>query len=249
VETLQDIIAALGKLEDTTPDQIADALKSGQGAVYQAVYNRGHEAGKEELNGRLTELGAEAKRERKRAETAEAKVAKMEEDQPDVAQIRKEYEEEQEALKAQLEEAKKSGDQRVRSILRSRAVSDLKARLVTKYGIDADYAEVQAQRAEARINPEPVEGKEGEYRTTVTVEGKSIPMQADDPLEALAQEIDQRVDARFKTGNVDTGGRTGGSSGGAGGDRFSQIREEVQKRQEGQQRQSAAERMGLAGKS
>lgn len=247
---LKEFIEALNGL-DATDDEVADALKEHKGSIFQTIFNRGHKYATKEAETKLETLESERDAERERAAKAEAKVAKLEESQPDVKAIKREFEDEIERLQGELKDARASGNSRVQEVLDARARSDLKALLMSKDfgGIDPDYADVQAQKVADRIRHEPIEGEDGRFKLQVLVEGSdNIPVQADDPLKHLAKQVSDKVDARFKSANVDTGSGTDtGGAGGNGGDLYEDIRKDVKEKQEAKKQTagSAAERLGM----
>lgn len=250
--TLQELIAELMKLGPKA-DEFADALKEGAGTMYQTIFNRGHKYANEENKTKISTLEQERDRERDRAAKAEAKAAKLEQDQPDVNAIRTEYKDKITELETALETAKADGDKRVQGVLDAQSRSELKALLMSsEFGsIDGEYASVMAERYGGRLKHEPVKDKPGEFTLMVMADGsENIPIQSKEPLKALAKELSDKVDARYKNAKVDNGSGTGGSGGGSGGQGdFDAIRKEVKDREKEKAEQRAGgleERMGYA---
>lgn len=246
--TLQELLAKLREIAPQ-PEAFASALKEAAQGLYQHIFDAGHAVATARFNADKTALEGQLENANKAKEKAERRVAQLEAEKPDVQKIRDEYKEEIERLTREKQEALDAGEARVRAVLDSRAVSDLKAVLIGEHGVDSVYAEVLADRAKARIHHVPVKDKPGEHNLEVLVEGKTIPIQTDKPLAALASEIAEKVDAKFKTGKVDTGAgtRTGGAGG--GGNIFSKVREDVKKRAEAKgTTTSAADRLSGGGR-
>jgi hypothetical protein len=229
---------------------LSDTLKSSVHAVWQIVFNEGHDVGYGKTKEAERNADGKVAAAEKRAEKAEARVKELETSQPDVAEIRKQYATEISDLKAEHEKALETERGRAVDATLRRGRSDLMAAIVA-LDVDPDYAGVLVERDEFRdrmsVDPET-------HEIVVMQKGKQIPIQSVEGKSAVklfADEIRQGVKPKWLSSNADAGsnqqsGGTPGSSSQAGF--YERVREEaIKSRETGvqseSQRKTAAERL------
>lgn len=241
-EQLREFLDGLD--ESVGAEALADALQEVHQAAYQAIYDRGHGGATSRLKSDIEDLEGKLSKEQKRRKKAEERAEQLEEENPEVGEIRSQYEEQLEETREEYEERLRKQGETLNSERRQRARSDLVAMLSGE--LDRDYAEVQVDRvlSNGRIRHDD----EGEIE--VLQDGKDIPIQADKPLEALASEITESADPKWRVSKADSGSGTQGSgaAGSGGSNRYDRIREKAKKERENARSSGppAAERMGIA---
>lgn len=224
LETLQ----AAAEDSEGTADAI-DALQQHAHEVYQEIFDRGHGEATRKAREQTEQLERDLEQARSELEKREQRIERLEEEQPDVARIESEYQDEIAELKEEAREKMSNLRDQISSERMARARSDLTSTLVQE-GVDRDYAEVQVHKAvdNGRIR----HTEDGEVE--VLQPGKEIPLQVDDPLGSLAEEIHDRTPAKFRSSDADRGsGAEGGSGGGSGSSVYDRIREQAEEERTG----------------
>lgn len=239
MEELQELIVKLRGL-NPDPEQFANLLRQEAQPLFQVVFNRGHATATSQHEQSLSGLRAQLDQANQKIRDKEKELEQLRAQTPDVALMRQEYEQRVEQLEADLKKARDEGRAALVNVLQERALSDLRA-LAARRGIDPEYADVLIYRH--KISDRIV--IRDDNGVDVLEAGKQIPIQADKPLEVLADWMYEQTPAAFRTSNADSG--SGSRSGGAGGDAagfYEGIRSGMRK--EEAPRKSAAERMNLS---
>lgn len=235
---VRDVIAQLVELK-VSPDDFAKALKEGAQPLYQAVFDLGHRLATKENKDKIRDLETERDTEKQRANGLQTKLEEAEKAQPDLAAVRKQYDAELTAKADEIKELKKAHKAEIKGARLEAKRENLRALL---NGIDPDYADIQVRKHEGRLD------FDNEGNLIVLQDGKKIPIQADDPLKALADEIRTATPPKFVVSNADggSGTETGGANNNRGAAIYEKIRKDVKEAEKGEggARKSAAERLG-----
>jgi hypothetical protein len=223
----EEILAAITG-SGQTPEQFATELQKGAQPFFQAIFDKGHGAAtvkatakETELTGRITALETERDAAVTRATDAEKKV-------PEIATIRAQYDEQIKTLKEKHKTELQTRDETAKSQRIEQAKQSTINALVTM-GVDKDKAELEVEKEFKLGRFVASENGVDVYQT-----GKQIPLAPADGktgIDLLADEINQRVEAKWKRADVDRG--TGAEKGGATqpANQFEKIRQEVKERQ------------------
>lgn len=240
-----DIRETLAQLAGANAEEVAAALREVLQPVYQIAFNAGHSTATTKAAAREASLNDLLAAEREKRAALEAEIQTLKDKAPDVQAMRQQYEARISELESQVESVRTEGIERAKSILQRKAISDLQAILAGQLGVDPDYAEVLVSKPGV-ISRIKVDEVGDEFEIAVLQEGREIPIQADKPLRAYAEELRKSVPAKFVVSRADRGGGSQGGGAGGGLSVFDQIRENAKRRNE--QRtgsKSAAERMGM----
>jgi hypothetical protein len=240
--TLDEILAELNKLDRT---QVVAGLQANSQPIYQAIYDKGtgfavakHTAEKADLEGKITGLTSQVTEKDQQITQLSAKT-------PEVATLRTQYEGQINQLKETHKNELKARDQALIGERRSRALSDLRTKLVGG-GVDADYADVLTNKSTttARFRFDDKTGK-----MDILAADSEVPIAVatgKDVLDVLAEELKTGVPAKFVMSNGDGGSGTNGTGGkGKGGDLYEEIRTEAKSKSEAKKAPSARERLGM----
>lgn len=218
--------------DDLTVEQV-QAKASG---IYHEIFNAGHAKATAALKSKVEEAEGKLDSEKKRADDAEAALRKAQDDKgPDAAEVRRQFEEREQATAAKHKETLAEKEARIASILREQQVGALMTALVgERYRVDPDYAAVIAAKPDLLERISVGDNEE----VTILQAGKSIPMQVPQgqtAIELLAEEVAGSVPAKFKSGSADRGSGLSSDTSArpSGGGSFKEIRERQQKIEEG----------------
>lgn len=241
-ESFEEWMASLDGRPST--EAFAGALKDAFQKGYQEIFNRGHSTATAQAEEEKATLETKLESTREKLQDAEAKVRKLEGDQPDVSKIHSEYEDKIEALKSEHERQVEELNAKVQKNQEQFARAQLKSRLAGK--LDPDYADVKVEKAMDRVK---FDGEE----VTVLEKGTEIPVQTDgdrDPLDYLADELVEESPGKFVLVDVDTGGGVDRGSGGGGrnGDRWKRYQEEAEESRQAPEGQSISLEEAMSGK-
>ena len=233
MDELREALNTLREASASVPaSDLADAMKEHGGAAYQAVFNRGFGVATEEKKGEVKRLTDRVETLSTEVQQKDGRVTELENNTG--------HEEELERLRGQLQETKdrlEATEETHRTSLRDIKVGDQATRLrkilVDENGVDADKADLLVHNNRGRIQP-----RDGDTGTQIIVmqDGLDIPMQAEDPVKALASELTGKLEPKWITSGADSGSGTGGSgAGGEGGGAsgvVSEAKENFRKRRE-----------------
>lgn len=232
--------------------------------VFQEVNDAGHSAATLKAEEKYKPIVEQTEAFKQRAEAAEAKLKAFDDKAPDVATVRKTYEDAEKRLREEY-------DNRIKTMetQHATALQDAQAKLIderlkvakknlvkkladSKIGVDEEYAEtILVERADVkdRIKVEAdgsvkVLKKDSKDMYIVPAEGREA-------LDHLAEELGETVQDRWKTSGGGRGSGTRGSEGGSTGalsERFENTRKRIQESEKAARDQrgagSAAERLG-----
>lgn len=222
MDELRELLRQIRALDGVTDETFATALREEAQPLYQFVFNRGHSTATGASNERIERLTEELTAARTAATEAQARIRTLETGQPDFEAERTQYREQIRDLTEQRDEARRTGDERVRAMHTNLAQAELRRMLVEDHGVDPVYAETLAERNARRVTVKLPKGDSGDAAPEIIVmqRDKTIPIADENPLGALAKELRAGItDPRWITSNGGSGSGTGGSrDGGAGGD-------------------------------
>lgn len=214
-----------GKDKDTVLKVISEDMHE----VFQEINDGGHSAATKAAEKKLKGLEDQVEPLKKRAETAEAKLEAFDNQAPDVAKVRKTYEENEQKLRnehaarmqqvqTEHEQALQKKDQELTQSRLSIAKKTLVDKLVSVGKVDKDYAEtilVNRPDVTERLNPDPATGN-----VRVLKKGSKdmfiVPAEGRTDIDHLVDELAEGVEAKWKTSGAGRGSGTRGSEGGSG---------------------------------
>lgn len=190
---------------------IAGAVQKLLAPVYQDIFNKGHGVATAKAQGDRVELEANTNRLNGELVTAAAKIKELEESKPDVAKVRKQYDESIDVLKNEHKTQVQKLQTTITAEREARALADIRSGLQS-LGVDADYADVLASKDDVK--------RRLKFKDDGSVEvlqaGKDIPIIASGdkkPVALLVDELRTTVPAKFVTSNGDRGSGTSGAGG------------------------------------
>lgn len=233
LQKLNDLVTA----DATTADKDAvEVIHSAAPAeVFQIIFDRGHSTGLTKGTGKVTEAETKYNTEKARADEAARQLDEFKAKHPDAAKLQEGYQRDLETKDREHAEALRLKDVQIETERAARAraifVGELK-----DLGVDKDYAEVLADKAEHKDRIKFNDKGEPE----VLQKGKDIaivPTAEKGALGMLASEILPLVPAKFVTSKAAGGGGLKEERGGGGGDTskagakpFEDIRKKEQER-------------------
>lgn len=240
---LKELIQKLSDAHKEDPKAVIAAMPTGQGTLYHEVFSAGHADATGRAKTKLDEVERDRDGFKAQLETANQKVAQLEEKAPDVQRINREWQEkydrDTESLKSQLT----AKDEELVQGAKDRALDEYERKLIAQQ-VDPAYARVSRADVADRIK---VEGKGKERRVVVTEKGKEIPIQATGdktPVDVLVEEVLPSINPKFINENVDTKGSNTQRGNGPGPSRTNEY-EAARKRKEDEQKAKQSNRMNL----
>jgi hypothetical protein len=216
--------------------------------LYQGVFDAGHAAATAKGNEKVTELQASLTAKSDEVTKLTQEVTALKADKPDIVAVEAKYQKDITGLQAQLKEEKLARRDERRQWHVSQAHTRLQSALV-EAGVDPEYAELLLSKEDIKKRFKVVTSGD-EVTIEVLKEGsETIPLQADNPTKAFADELRRNVKPQFIRSNGDRGsGASGGGDGGGGKSVYDRIREEAKGTQEaGSKVTSGAQRLGILG--
>lgn len=242
-ELLQSIVAL-----NVQPKEFADALRNEAQPLFQECFNRGHSTATADDQGKLTELQNKLTQAESNVATAQQQLEQLRAEKPDVAKITQEFEQKLADAETRLATAKAEARAEVSRAHEDVARANLRAKLADR--LLPEYADVIVERHRDRLKySAEVKGVRVLQAGTT-----SVPIQSEDPLGTLADELFNAAPAAFKVSHADRG--TGHNNGrdttppAKGKGLYDGIRAEVKARGEAQQDvPTAAQRLGMGAQS
>jgi hypothetical protein len=245
--TLEELLAELAKLDRT---QVVEGIQKSAQPIFQAIYDRGVGFANAKWGPEKTALEGQVASLTSEKQTLETRVRTIEEKTPDLAAERQKFDAQIQAEQQKYEAKLKAAQVQLQAERKSRAVADLKAKLIAA-GVDSDYADVMTLKPDVqkRINFT-------DAGTMQVLQANSdIPFAAAGErtgIDLLADELKTGVPAKFLLVNSDAGSGTEGTGNGAGGaagaakNLFKDIRKQAKDKQEAAVKApTAAERLGM----
>lgn len=226
LETLRAKLKETFGADTPDPDTFANAVKEEFQPLYQHVFNLGHGTARAQHDTTAAALQAQIDALTKDKNKALKDLERLQADKPDVAKITADYDARIAELQGKLEEEKKTSRATLNNVILDRAESDLVAYLTSPpNGVDPIIARALARenRARMRVN------EQANSVEALAAPGSAVPLQAQEPLKALGDELVKGVDAKYRTATVDTGSNTGRTGAGGQGNVYDKIREDAKK--------------------
>lgn len=198
--------------------------------VFQEINDRGHSAATKAKQADIDKLSGDLTEFKTRAETAEGKLKSFDDKAPDVAKVRETYENAEKALRQEYDKriqdmtvaqdtALKSKDEALVNVRFGVVKRDLVSKMAdSKFGVDKEYAEtilVEKPDVKSRIKVD------ADGSVKVLKKGSTdmfiAPAEGKSPLDHLAEELSEGVEAKWKVSGNGRGSATRGSEGGSAG--------------------------------
>lgn len=241
-------------LSDDEATKLAEELRGSPitQPVYQNIFDSGHASATKRSKTKESDLETQIEEKDKEIEKLNKKVKRLEEDKPDVAAIEAKHTERVQELEQKLDEEQKARKEDRINWHRERAQKDLAAALVAQ-GVNPKWARYQAEQEAVTSRIRVVEDGDKVHVEVLKKGSETLPLQADNPVQALAEELEKEIEPEFKTSKVKGGsGSRQGATGDAGkGDVFQRAREagsKVNESRKGATEDAAAKRLGVLSK-
>lgn len=216
--------------------------------VFQDINDGGHSAATKAKQAEIEKLETENKGLKDRADTAEGKLRAFDDQAPDVAKVRKTYEDNEARLRKEYDDKLREQGEAHTKALQQKDTELLESKLAfakknlvdklsaSKLGIDKEYAEtVLLEKPEVK---ERLKADNGQVK--VLQRGSKdmyiVPAEGKDALDHFAEELAENVEAKWKVSGGGRGSGTHGSEGGSGtgnlAQRFDDTRKRVKEREE-----------------
>lgn len=238
------------KFETKDKDAVLKVVQAKMHPVFQDINDGGRSAANRDNEKKVTELTTERDQLKTRAEKAEQSLKDIDEKAPDVAKLRKTHEEQLEQLKQQHQQQLDAAKGETTAALLEVAAERLVDKLVKQGKIDEEYARTVLVKKDEVKNRLKVKDRKIEVLKQGNQELTIVPAEGKDALDHLAEELAEKVDARWKVSSVRRGSAVQGNQGGGGSGKteFDEVRESVQQqskeREKARQQGSGLERLG-----
>lgn len=220
---LDQLLTELTTFADT--NALVEAIKKKAKTIYQPIFNDGHAAATATHTEKQTKLQEQLDTAKADLKVAKDDLKKLQETQPDVAELHKEYGKKIQGLEANIEDLKTQQVAERRSVRKEKVIAKVRDELSKV---------VLPEYAQALTDTDT-------FKARVDFDDKDLPrlMQADlklpfaggedDQVKAVVEELAKNVPAKLRRSDVDAGtGRPGSTGGGASGKEYYQrIRDEA----------------------
>lgn len=248
---LEQFEALAKKFEPKDREKVIKITQSTMHPVFQEINDGGRAAANKDHEKKIGELTTESSGFKTRAEAAEGQLKLIDEKAPDVAKLRKTFDQELETERGKFQTTLSTKDQELADARLDRAVDQLINELAASpHAVDRDYAEtVLAKKADVRSRL-IADGKVVRVLKQGSTEMHIVPAEGRTAIQHLADELAETVDAKWKTAGKSRGSGTKGSEGGSNskGERYEEIRKETaartKTRAEARESGSGLERLG-----
>lgn len=232
--------------------QAANTLKATPATqpVFQTIFDLGHGSATRDHNKKVKDIEKERDDAKASVVVIQTEFDEYKAKAPDIKAVEDKWKEEVKKLEKKNSEQTAAFKAERLTWYRDRAVQDI-AVLLSKRGVDPEWAEYIMSKAENQSRLRVVEGEDGKYKVEVLKSGSDVTtLQADKPYEAFADELRKDVKPQYITSNADKGtGNKGGNTGSGDKSVYDRAREETKKQTEATARpegyKSGAERLGI----